>query len=91
MPTPFAPVWIALLPAALPCLRSSMMPHAPVHQPSTAKDLDEADYAAWAARYKAACASSTNRAAKVAEVCEELETGLTLLGATAVEDKLQVC
>lgn len=68
-----------------------MMPHAPTYQRSTAKDLDEEDYAAWAARYKAACASSTNRAAKVAEVCEELETGLTLLGATAVEDKLQVC
>lgn len=54
-----------------------------------AKDLDEESYASWAAQYKSACASSTNRASKVAAVCEELETGLTLLGATAVEDKLQ--
>jgi magnesium-transporting ATPase (P-type) len=60
------------------------------HLASTAKDLDEGAYASWAARYKSACTSSTNRADKVAEVCEELETGLTLLGATAVEDKLQV-
>lgn len=58
---------------------------------STAKDLDEGSYASWAHRYKAACASSTNRASKVAAMCEELEAGLTLLGATAVEDKLQVC
>jgi magnesium-transporting ATPase (P-type) len=57
---------------------------------AAAKDLDEDSYASWAGRYKAACASSTNRAAKVAAVCEELETGLMLLGATAVEDKLQV-
>lgn len=56
-----------------------------------AKDLDEGSYASWAHRYKAACASSTNRASKVGAVCEELEAGLTLLGATAVEDKLQVC
>lgn len=54
-----------------------------------AKDLDEESYASWASHYMSACASSTNRAAKVAAVCEELETGLTLLGATAVEDKLQ--
>jgi hypothetical protein len=70
-----------------PCL-SQICPLCCLH--CSAKDLDEDSYASWASRYKAACASSSNRASKVASVCEELETGLSLLGATAVEDKLQV-
>jgi magnesium-transporting ATPase (P-type) len=63
--------------------------HSHARTPTTAKDLDEAYFADWASRYKAACAAATHRSEKVAAMCEELETGLTLLGATAVEDKLQ--
>lgn len=55
------------------------------------KALHQQEYDAWASRYKEACASLVDRNGRVAAVCEEMEKGLTLLGATAVEDKLQVC
>jgi magnesium-transporting ATPase (P-type) len=55
------------------------------------KDLNTEQYNAWAERYKDACASFHDRSGRVAAACDELETGLLLLGATAVEDKLQVC
>jgi phospholipid-translocating ATPase len=54
------------------------------------KQLQQQQYEAWAEQYKAACASLADRNAKVAAVCEAMECELTLLGATAVEDKLQV-
>jgi magnesium-transporting ATPase (P-type) len=54
------------------------------------KQLQQQQYEAWAEQYKAACASLSDRNARVAAVCEGMECGLTLLGATAVEDKLQV-
>ncbi len=40
--------------------------------------------------YKAALLALDGREAKVAACCEEMECELALLGATAVEDKLQV-
>lgn len=55
-----------------------------------ARQLEPSAYAAWAERYRDACASMTDRAGRVAAVCDELERELDLLGATAVEDKLQV-
>ncbi|KAF6252040.1 hypothetical protein COO60DRAFT_1463913 [Scenedesmus sp. NREL 46B-D3] len=53
------------------------------------KQLQQRQYEAWAEQYKEACASLAERNAKVAAVCEAMECELTLLGATAVEDKLQ--
>jgi len=52
-------------------------------------ELDEKEYAAWAARYKEANCAITNRSEKVAAVGGELEKDLVLVGATAIEDKLQ--
>lgn len=54
------------------------------------KTLEQREYDAWAQRYKEACGSLVDRAGRVAAVCEEMERDLVLLGATAVEDKLQV-
>ncbi|KAJ3169761.1 hypothetical protein HK101_011428 [Irineochytrium annulatum] len=51
--------------------------------------LDEREYADWASRYADASAAIQNRAARVAAVAEEIEQGLMLLGATAIEDRLQ--
>ncbi|KIY97561.1 phospholipid-translocating ATPase [Monoraphidium neglectum] len=53
------------------------------------KAISNDDYAKWAVEYKEACASLEGRDAKVAACCERIERGLTLMGATAVEDKLQ--
>ncbi|WIA18543.1 hypothetical protein OEZ85_009989 [Tetradesmus obliquus] len=53
------------------------------------KPLQEQQYEAWAEQYKSACASMGDRNSQVAAVCEAMECDLTLLGATAVEDKLQ--
>ncbi|KAJ3025977.1 UNVERIFIED_CONTAM: hypothetical protein HDU68_006389 [Siphonaria sp. JEL0065] len=53
------------------------------------RELEPAVYEAWDAKYADASASITNRVALVAAVAEELEQGLTLLGSTAIEDKLQ--
>eukprot|EP00300_Choanocystis_sp_HF-7_P042368 c9126_g1_i1.p1 GENE.c9126_g1_i1~~c9126_g1_i1.p1 ORF type:complete len:585 (-),score=153.37 c9126_g1_i1:261-1868(-) len=43
----------------------------------------------WLAKYAAAQTDEKNRALLVDVACEEIEVDLTLLGATAVEDKLQ--
>ncbi|KAI9324065.1 hypothetical protein DFJ73DRAFT_261869 [Zopfochytrium polystomum] len=51
--------------------------------------IDPASYEAWSARYSEAATSVEDRAAKVAAVAEEIEQSLILLGATAIEDKLQ--
>jgi len=56
------------------------------------RDLPEEQYSAWAVRYRAALASlGEDRAAQAQKLAEELETaaGLRLLGATAIEDRLQ--
>ncbi|KAF9971218.1 hypothetical protein BGZ73_005886 [Actinomortierella ambigua] len=51
--------------------------------------LDQATYDDWAQRYAEAGKALEDRARKVDEVAEEIERELTLLGATAIEDKLQ--
>jgi magnesium-transporting ATPase (P-type) len=43
----------------------------------------------WQKRYYEARTSLTNRDERVAEVSEEIEQDLVLLGCTAIEDKLQ--
>lgn len=51
--------------------------------------IPEEKYKNWSALYKNAATSMTNREERIAEVCEMIETKLHLLGASAVEDKLQ--
>lgn len=52
-------------------------------------DLEEAWFEDWRRRYRHAASELTDREAKVAVVVDEIECNLTLLGATAIEDKLQ--
>jgi phospholipid-translocating ATPase len=51
--------------------------------------LDEDDYQDWAAQYKEASNSIHNREEQMESVCEDIEQHLTLIGGTAIEDKLQ--
>ncbi|KAG1471951.1 hypothetical protein G6F56_001821 [Rhizopus delemar] len=51
--------------------------------------LEEDVYQEWAQRYKLASNSIRNRDEEIEKVCEEIETSLTLIGGTAIEDKLQ--
>lgn len=53
------------------------------------KILDEGECEEWRDRYKDALSSMDNRDKLVDQCCEDMETDLTLLGATAIEDKLQ--
>ena len=52
--------------------------------------VSEAEYADWSKRYHAAFTSQEQRDEKLDLVAEEIEKDLVLLGATAIEDKLQV-
>ena len=54
------------------------------------KYLTEEELASWAKVYDAACAAVTDREDEIEKACEFVEHGLTILGATALEDKLQV-
>jgi magnesium-transporting ATPase (P-type) len=47
-------------------------------------------FAQWEGRYKQAALALEEREQKLDGMAEEMEVGLTLVGATAVEDKLQV-
>ncbi|KAK4509260.1 uncharacterized protein ATC70_007610 [Mucor velutinosus] len=51
--------------------------------------IDEEEYQRWSARYKVASNSISNREEQIESVCEEIENSLTLIGGTAIEDKLQ--
>ncbi|KAF6763732.1 phospholipid-translocating ATPase [Ephemerocybe angulata] len=53
------------------------------------KVISEEFYQAWAERYHEATVSLDDREEKIEAVCDELEQDLRLLGATAIEDKLQ--
>ncbi|KAJ3362384.1 phospholipid transporting ATPase [Allomyces arbusculus] len=53
------------------------------------RPLDEAAFAAWHAEYSAAALLPTGRDEAMDAVAEKLERDLTLIGATAIEDKLQ--
>ncbi|KAE8209022.1 hypothetical protein CF327_g6946 [Tilletia walkeri] len=52
--------------------------------------LEEEEFKDWARVYDAAAASLTDREDAIDAAAEEIEVNLTLLGATALEDKLQV-
>ena len=53
------------------------------------KVIPPAEYTTWAAKYHAASIAITNREEQLDEVATIMEQDLTLLGATAIEDKLQ--
>eukprot|EP00958_Prasinococcus_capsulatus_P005906 scaffold568_cov376-Prasinococcus_capsulatus_cf.AAC.17 len=53
------------------------------------KDISEDEYVAWAEKHHEAKTSIRDRKAKLEAVYDEIERGLILLGATAIEDKLQ--
>ncbi|KAK6459736.1 membrane-spanning Ca-ATPase [Scheffersomyces xylosifermentans] len=51
--------------------------------------VSEEEYRDWSAKYYKASTSLDDRSDKLDAVAEEIESGLFLLGATAIEDKLQ--
>eukprot|EP01038_Epipyxis_sp_PR26KG_P008011 gene8011-10857_t len=53
------------------------------------KQLSERDALEWFTKYKAATLSPVNRDAMISAVSAELELNMTLLGITAIEDRLQ--
>lgn len=53
------------------------------------KDLDEEYFQDWKSRHHEAAVSLESREEKLAAIYEEIERDLILLGATAIEDKLQ--
>ncbi|XP_022669061.1 probable phospholipid-transporting ATPase IM [Varroa jacobsoni] len=53
------------------------------------KDIDEDYFEQWTAKHHAASVTLENREEAVDAVYEEIETNLILIGATAIEDKLQ--
>lgn len=53
------------------------------------REVGEQEYADWSRRYAEANTSLTNRGERVAEIANEIEQGLDLVGVTAIEDKLQ--
>ncbi|GMF47301.1 unnamed protein product [Phytophthora fragariaefolia] len=54
------------------------------------KELTEEEYLAWDVKYQEAVTSLTNRDELLEEVAEQIETEMKLVGATAIEDKLQI-
>ena len=54
-----------------------------------ADGLIEEEYKSWAERYNAATVAVEGRETKMETIADELERELRLLGATAIEDKLQ--
>ncbi|EEB06884.2 P-type ATPase [Schizosaccharomyces japonicus yFS275] len=53
------------------------------------RELGEKEYEDWNATYEDAATSLDNRAQKLSDAAELIEKNLTLLGATAIEDRLQ--
>ncbi|KAG8505977.1 Phospholipid-transporting ATPase FetA, partial [Galemys pyrenaicus] len=53
------------------------------------RELDDAFFQTWSKKYSEACLSLNNRDSKISDLYEEVEREMMLLGATAIEDKLQ--
>eukprot|EP00898_Chlorokybus_atmophyticus_P002240 jgi/Chlat1/3016/Chrsp201S03282 len=53
------------------------------------REVSESEFSSWQVTYKAAAAALNNRKALLDEAAEIIEKDLILLGATAIEDKLQ--
>ena len=54
------------------------------------RSMSEDEFGEWSRVYDAACAATEDREDEIEKACELVEQNLTLLGATALEDKLQV-
>ena len=52
------------------------------------KIIPNEEYDAWNKKYLEACLSVNGREERIDKVAEELEKGFTLVGSTAIEDKL---
>ena len=50
--------------------------------------MSQQDYDAWNAKFQEACYSISKREEKIDKVAVELEKDFTLIGSTAIEDKL---
>ena len=55
------------------------------------RELTETEWQDWHKTYDQACLSVENRADMMAAAAKEIEQNVVLLGATAIEDELQVC
>jgi magnesium-transporting ATPase (P-type) len=53
------------------------------------KYIEKSDFEVWNGKYKQALSSLSNREEKVAALQDEIESNMTLIAATAIEDKLQ--
>ena len=53
------------------------------------KKLSAKEALDWVAKYRAAASAMNDRAERLAEAAAEIETGMQLVGVTAIEDKLQ--
>lgn len=53
------------------------------------RDIDQSFFDKWKEKHHEAATSIKNRDDKLDAVYDEIETNLTLVGATAIEDKLQ--
>ncbi|KAH3682401.1 hypothetical protein WICPIJ_006626 [Wickerhamomyces pijperi] len=53
------------------------------------KEIPWAEYQAWSAKHDVAAAALVEREERMEEVADSIERGLTLLGGTAIEDRLQ--
>uniref|UniRef100_A0A4W5L1C8 Phospholipid-transporting ATPase n=1 Tax=Hucho hucho TaxID=62062 RepID=A0A4W5L1C8_9TELE len=53
------------------------------------KDISQQEFDAWAKKHKAASVAMGNREAALDRVYEQIESNLMMIGATAIEDKLQ--
>lgn len=53
------------------------------------RDLHDAEFEEWQEKYEEACISLTDRSSKLRQAAALVERNLNLLGATAIEDKLQ--
>ena len=55
----------------------------------TKKDISEREYQAWHEKWQKAERTLINREETIMEVSAEIETDMTLVGSTAIEDRLQ--
>ncbi|WVF68924.1 hypothetical protein IAT40_003698 [Kwoniella sp. CBS 6097] len=53
------------------------------------REMSEEEFADWSKKYDAAAAATVDRDGEIEKACELVEHSLTILGATALEDKLQ--
>ncbi|GAA6064566.1 hypothetical protein JCM10212_005628 [Sporobolomyces blumeae] len=56
----------------------------------SSKYLTEEEFQRWSRIYDKACAAVEEREEEIEKACDMIEGGLTILGATALEDKLQI-